>query len=71
MLLNKDCAVAQSNYTNMDDEYGVTWMYFPDGDGNPQIMYLTEPKPLSRNDINEERRRQPVRDQVHFELYTR
>lgn len=58
---------AQFNYSYFDPDYGKTWMYFPDGDGNPQVMYLTEPKPISRND----ERRRPVREQVNFMLYTR
>lgn len=32
----------------MDHNYGVTWMFFPDGDGNPQIIDLTESDPKMR-----------------------
>lgn len=31
-----------------DQNYGVTWMFFPDADGNPQIIDLTEPDPNIR-----------------------
>lgn len=27
----------------MDPDYGTTWMFFPDGDGNTQIAYLVYP----------------------------
>lgn len=46
--------------------YGITWMYFPDGDGVPQVANLTEPpNPNGRG------RTQPVKEKVRFELYTR
>lgn len=53
------------NYTNENDDYGVTWMYIPDGDGVPQIAYLTEEKPAGRG------RKKNVKDAVRFELYTK
>lgn len=46
--------------------YGVTWMYFPDGNGEPQIAYLTEESGRSRGNRNKD-----VKDCVRFELYTR
>lgn len=53
-----------SNYTNEDKDYGVTWMYIPDGNGVPQVAYLTEESETSRG------RRKNVKDAVRFELYT-
>lgn len=53
------------NYTDEDEMFGKTWMYFPDGDGVPQIAYLTEPDPRGRG-----RSQQSVRSMVRFELYT-
>lgn len=53
------------NYTNENEDYGVTWMYIPDGDGVPQIAYLTEEKPAGRG------RKKNVKDAVRFELYTK
>lgn len=32
----------------MDPNYGETWMFFPDDEGNPQIIDLTEPDPNMR-----------------------
>lgn len=52
------------NYTNEDDGYGVTWMYIPDGNGVPQVAYLTGDPETSRG------RRKNVKDHVRFELYT-
>lgn len=31
-----------SDIKNYDPNYGKTWMFFPDGDGNPQIIDLHE-----------------------------
>lgn len=42
-------------------------MYFPDGDGVPQKIYLTEPPEMGRA----RGRAQPVKERVNFELYTR
>lgn len=28
---------------NFDPNYGRTWMFFPDGEGNPQVISLAEP----------------------------
>lgn len=53
------------NYTNEDKDYGITWMYLPDGSGIPQIAYLTEEAEGSRG------RRKNVKDAVRFELYTK
>lgn len=55
-----------TNYTNEDEMYGITWMYFPDGNGEPQIAYLTEESGRSRGNRNKD-----VKDCVRFELYTR
>lgn len=52
------------NYTNEDDGYGVTWMYIPDGNGVPQVAYLTGDPDTSRG------RRKNVKEHVRFELYT-
>lgn len=54
-----------SNYTNEDKDYGVTWMYIPDGNGVPQVAYLTEEAEASRG------RRKNVKEHVRFELYTK
>lgn len=52
------------NYTNYDEDYGKTWMYFPDGDGVPQVVYLMEsPIGLTRS--------LSVKSRTNFELYTR
>lgn len=51
------------NYTNADDEYGLTWMYFPDGDNDPQMVYLTEP--LNQTDIRY-RPKRPKKEHVTF-----
>lgn len=32
-----------------DPGYGQTWMYFPDGNGVPQVAYLTDPGPKVKN----------------------
>lgn len=53
------------NYTNEDKDYGVTWMYIPDGNGVPQVAYLTEDSETSRG------RRKNAKDYVRFELYTK
>lgn len=53
-----------TNYTNEDKDYGITWMYIPDGNGVPQVAYLTEEKGTSRG------RNKNTRDAVRFELYT-
>lgn len=53
------------NYTNEDKDYGVTWMYIPDGNGVPQVAYLTEESETSRG------RKKNAKDYVRFELYTK
>lgn len=53
------------NYSNENEDYGVSWMYIPDGNGVPQVAYLTEEHEASRG------RRKNVKDSVHFELYTK
>lgn len=58
---------SNKNYTREDEMYGITWMYFPDGDGVPQIAYLTEEDGRSRGGG----RARDVKDHVHFELYTK
>lgn len=55
-----------SDYSNEDDDYGKTWMYIPDGDGVPQVAYLTEEDAKSRTTG-----RKDVKDMVRFELYRR
>lgn len=52
------------NYTNYDENYGKTWMYFPDGDGVPQVIYLTD-SPMGAS------RSLSVKSRTNFELYTR
>lgn len=52
----------------MDENYGKTWMYFPDGDGNPQKIYLTEPPPDNARARGQSK---SVKERVNFELYTR
>lgn len=37
-----------SDIKNFDPNYGVTWMFFPDGNGTPQIIDLTESDPKVR-----------------------
>lgn len=54
------------HYSDEDSMYGITWMYFPDGDGVPQVANLTEPP-----NSNSRGRSQPVKEKVRFELYTR
>lgn len=54
-----------SNYTNEDKDYGVTWMYIPDGNGVPQVAYLIEEAESTRG------RRKNVKEHVFFELYTK
>lgn len=58
--------LAADHYSEEDPDYGKTWMYFPDGDGVPQVANLTEPPNASARG-----RSQPVKDKVRFELYTR
>lgn len=58
--------VCELDYT-LEKDYGVTWMYFPDGDGNIQIASL-------KNDTIEGRSESQFADMksdIHFELYTR
>lgn len=33
----------------MDPNYGVTWMYFPDGDDNPQVIDLTQESQMKQD----------------------
>lgn len=54
------------NYTNFDGNYGKTWMWFPDGNGIPQIMNLMPFMPNAR--ANE---KMSTKKQINFELYTR
>ena len=54
------------NYSYYDENYGKTWMYIPDGNGVPQVAYLTPP-PLGRADA----KGNEVKDHIRFELYTR
>ncbi|KAJ6617598.1 hypothetical protein Bhyg_17391, partial [Pseudolycoriella hygida] len=56
--------VQAEDYTNFDENYGKTWMYFPDGDGVPQIVNLTESPFGSTRSFS-------VKNQMNFELYTR
>lgn len=34
-----------------EEDYNDTWIYMPDGDGQPQVAYLVEPPPDNRNSI--------------------
>lgn len=35
-----------------EEDYNDTWIYMPDGDGEPQVAYLVEPPPEdNRNDV--------------------
>lgn len=54
----------------MDKEYGKTWIYFPDGDGVPQIANITEPEDKTLVNLRG-KDSLPIRFKVHFELYTR
>lgn len=58
--------VASKNYSREDENYGKTWMYIPDGEGKPQIAYLTE-EAGGRGRTRDS----DVRDHVRFELYTK
>lgn len=44
-------------------------MYFPDGDGNPQKIYLSEPPPDTG--ARGRGRSKSVKERINFELYTR
>lgn len=55
----------QANYSNQDDGYGKTWMYIPDGNGDPQVAYLKEESSPSRG------RNKNIKEHVRFELYTK
>lgn len=50
----------------MDPNYGKTWMFFPDGDGNSQIAYLVYPNSTVRSE-------NPVlmdqRNEIYYYLY--
>lgn len=63
---NSAILAAADHYSEEDSNYGVTWMYFPDGNGLPQVANLTEPP-----NSNGRGRSQPVKEKVRFELYTR
>lgn len=45
-----------------DSDYGVTWIYMPDGYGIPRVALLTEPDQNSRLAV--------ARGSVNFYLYT-
>lgn len=64
--LHRIFPIPAERYSDEDSNYGKTWMYFPDGDGNPQVANLTEPP----NSNGRARTGEP-RDKVRFELYTR
>ena len=55
-----------SNAEYVDSSYGKTWMFFPDGNGVPQVAYLTEP-PSRKADPKAGN----IIDKVRFDLYTR
>jgi len=46
-----------------EEDYNKTWIYMPDGDGNPEVAYLVEPPPDTDN-------RNGVPDFVQFEYYS-
>lgn len=66
VLLDIASSITCSDYSNEDDDYGKTWMYIPDGDGVPQVAYLTEEEAKKRTNG-----RKDVKDMVRFELYRR
>lgn len=52
------CAVVGQEYSYIDENYGITWMYFPDGNGIPNVVNLTQLPPLDddpKEDSNENR----------------
>lgn len=64
-IASDDSYDPNSNYSNEDDGYGVTWMYIPDGNGVPQIANLSgDPSSARGRDKN-------VKEHVYFELYMR
>ncbi|XP_067636637.1 pancreatic triacylglycerol lipase-like [Eurosta solidaginis] len=64
-LLTIFLVVALSNAQTTPDEadYGKTWIWMPDGDGNPQVAYLTEPPADSQQD--------ELPDFINVELFDR
>lgn len=44
-----------------------TWMYMPDGDGNAQVAYLSEPP----NELGQEDQLDRESQPIHFEFYGR
>lgn len=49
----------------MDENYGKTWTFYPDGDGRPQVAYLEE-DPYEQNSIFSTK---DVESKVHFNFY--
>lgn len=67
MFHYKSVSILQENITEEDDpDYGKTWMYFPDGDGQPQVVNLTE---AEKN--TSQSRSSSTDSEVTFQLYTR
>lgn len=50
------------NFTDQDENYGITWMYFPGGDGVPYKIELEKPRKKIWIESKEK---------VYFHLYTR
>lgn len=48
-------------------DFNDTWMYMPDGEGNAQVAYLTEPP----NEIDNENQLDHTSQSIHFEFYGR
>lgn len=49
-----------------DPNYGITWMYFPDGNNKPQIMYLDQHENAQIRALRDD-----VKENVNFIIYTR
>lgn len=70
--MEKLVALAQTDtdlslLAQMDPDYGTTWMFFPDGDGNTQIAYLVYPnKTMTGKDIMNVQLDEP---QIYYYLY--
>lgn len=54
------------NASTNDPNYGITWMYYPDGNNKPQIMYLDKQQIQTRMLNNDD-----IDQNVNFIIYTR